>query len=185
MNTVAASLFLFVVVGTALAQPTAPQTVSSDAVDKGGLLITVVVAKTTVQGEPLTINVEMKNTLKREVRVYVSTSRWDWRFAPSDGPKGFWGLRPQFAEDRVISGTIQPDKSLMRVFTTRSKRGQEYRFAWTGEGAPPGRDATDLPVGRYRLTVGMKLSTFSRPTDQPEPWEGDLTTKPVEFEVVK
>ena len=83
-----------------------------------------------------------------------------------------------------ISGTIQPGKSLVSVFTTRSKRGQEYVFAWTGEGKPLERGATDLPVGKYRLTVGMKLSTFSQPTKEPEPWVGDLTTKPVEFKVV-
>jgi len=185
VNTFAASLVLLIVVGAALAEQTAAPTISSDAVDKGGLLITVVVSKTSVRGEPLTINVEMKNTLKREIRVYASTSRWDWRFEPSDGPKGYWALRQQFAEDRVISSTIQPDKSLVNVFTTRSKRGQEYRLAWTGKGTPLVRDAADLPVGRYHLTVGMKLSTFSRPANQPEPWEGDLTTKPVEFEVVK
>jgi hypothetical protein len=153
-------------------------------VDKGGLLITVVVSKTSIQGEPLAISVEMKNTLKREVRLYASTSRWDWRFEPLEGPKGYWGFRPQFAEDRVISGTIQPGKSVVTVFTTRSKRGQEYTFAWTDVGKPLERGATDLPVGRYRLTVGMKLSTFSRPTKEPEPWEGELTTKPVEFKVV-
>jgi hypothetical protein len=173
----------------ASAQQTAPKpvtpTVSSDAVDKGGLLITVVVSKTSVQGEPLTISVEMKNTLKREVRLYASTSRWDWRFEPSERPKGFWGFRQQFAEDRVISGTIQPGKSLVKVFTTRSNRGQEYRFAWTAEGGPVSPNVIDLPVGQYRLTVGMKLSTFSRPTNQPEPWEGELTTKPVEFKVVR
>jgi hypothetical protein len=189
VNTFAAGLVLFIAVGAAMAEPTTTQTaaptLSSDAVEKGGLLITVVVSRTSVRGEPLTISVEMKNTLKREVRVYASTNRWDWRLEPADGPKGFWGFRPQFAEDRVISGTIQPGKSLVSVFTTRSKRGQEYRLAWTGEGAPPVRDAADLPVGRYRLAVGMKLSTFSRPTNVPEPWEGDLTTRPVEFEVVK
>jgi hypothetical protein len=185
-------LFLLATLALAMpasAQQTAPKpvtpTVSSDAVDKGGLLITVVVSKTSVQGEPLTISVEMKNTLKREVRLYASTSRWDWRFEPSERPKGFWGFRQQFAEDRVISGTIQPGKSLVKVFTTRSNRGQEYRFAWTAEGGPVSPNVTDLPVGQYRLTVGMKLSTFSRPTNQPEPWEGELTTKPVEFKVVR
>lgn len=175
---------LFAVASPTLAGPAAPPTISSDAVDKGGLVVTLTVCKISARGEPLTISVEMKNTLKREARVHARTSQWGWRFEPSDQPKSFWRLRQQFAEDRMIVGTIQPGKSLVTSFTTRSKRGQEFRFAWAGEGTSPMRDVTDLPVGRYRLTVGMKLSTFSRPTKEPEPWEGELTTKPVEFKVV-
>lgn len=194
MRTIITGSFALLLVGALMAAPldltqlqnqpvpSAPTT-SSDAVNSGGVRVVVVVGKTNVQAEPLTIRVEMKNTLDRVVRLYTSTSHWTWRFAPADG-NGYWTIQQQFAEDRVISVAIQPGKTLGTGFTTHSTRGQEYVFRWVGEGKKPIQPGNSLPVGRYRLTVEMDLSTFSRPTTQPEPWEGKLTTAPVVFEVV-
>jgi len=191
-----ASLFALMFAGSALAdlseladntrQPSPPApTTSSDTVDNGGVLVSVVVGKTNVQAEPLTVRVEMKNTLDRVVGVYTDTSHWSWHFQPVDA-KGEWTLSQRFAEARVWSVKIQPGKTVAMSFTTHSARGQEYVFERVGErGAmKPLQQPNALPVGRYRLTIGMEMSTFSRPTTQPEPWEGKLTTTPVEFEVV-
>jgi hypothetical protein len=164
---------------------TQPASTSSKPAEKGGLQVTVIAERPkAIDGEPLTIRVEMKNTLPRTVRLYTNTSEWSWRFQPP-GAKGYWTLSQRFAEGRVWSGAIEAGKSSAKSFTTRSARGPEYVFEWVGDEKKPRRERVFLPVGRYSLTIGMTLSTYSRPGDAPEPWEGELVTSAVDFEVVE
>jgi hypothetical protein len=170
-------------IGVAATQPTT----SSRPAEKGGVQVTAVTDNPKViDGEPLTIQVEMKNTLDRAVRLHTSTSHWQWRFQPPEG-KGYWTLSQHFAEDRAWSVEIPTRKTAAMSFVTHCHwaRGQECVFTWVGDEKKRPPERNSLPVGRYRLTIDMTLSTFSRATTQPEPWEGKLTTNPVEFEVVE
>ena len=189
MKTLLAGLLVMTIplVGLTHADSPAPAgpTTSSEAANIGGLLVTVVVPRTVVQTDPLTVRVEIKNTLDRVARIYTVPDRWHWQFRPADG-KGFWKPLPQYAELRTWSGPIDPGKTLSMSFTSNSPRGQEYVFDWVADDGSLSRlsqERNSLPAGRYQLAIAMEMSTFSRPTPDPEPWEGKLLTKPVEFDV--
>jgi len=167
---------------------------ASEPIEKDGLQVTVKPAKAVFAlQEPLVITLTFENVSKKDF-TFLHHPLGDQRFrATGVEPVIPWEAR--WWSDIAILGrpplcTLAAGQRLEIRSTLDGKKGEGvmgYIFYRAGQGPRRAADSDKyLPAGKYLLTVDLFFQAALQgevPVGKPPLWVGQLTTKPVEFEV--
>jgi RNA polymerase sigma factor (sigma-70 family) len=150
---------------------------SSEPVEKNGLSVTVTPARRQfAYGDSLEFTVTLKNTTDKPFGICM---------VPFAARFGDWQLSPLF--DSKLSYAIVLFKPGEERRETVKVEPQRYQFRWVGKQSRPVAPVQWLREGKYPLVVDLSYglppradAKFAHPL-----WQGSVTTKPVEIEIVK
>jgi RNA polymerase sigma factor (sigma-70 family) len=155
---------------------------ASEPVEKDGLSVTVIPAKQRFAStEPLAFTVILKNTSDKPFFLLDADYFWDWRIK-----FGGWQLTPRFEAERIHRATVLEAGQERRVEVKLDDR-RSFAFQWSEGSKQKVEPVKVLPLGKYPLVVHPTFANLKQGKGELKHrlWVGELTTKPVEIEVVK